>query len=53
MLSAEEYRYLYGKLNVSKIPYDIMEKIHEGEEFTEEQEKVIKQLICEDKMNHI
>lgn len=49
MLSVEEYRYLYGKLKTSKIPKDIMEKINGGEEFTLEEEQVIKQLICEDK----
>lgn len=49
MLSLEEYRYLYGKLNTSKIPSNIMNKINEGEEFSKEEENVIKQLICEDK----
>lgn len=49
MLSMEEYRYLYGKLNISKIPLNILNKINEGEEFTDEEEKIIRQLICEDK----
>lgn len=49
MMSAEEYQYLYGKLNMSKIPQNISEKINNGEEFTDEEEKVIKRIIHEDK----
>ena len=48
MLSADEYGYLYGKLKVEKIPKHIMEKIHIGEDFTEEEEILIKKLIHDD-----
>ena len=53
MLSVEEYRYLYGKLNICKIPKNISEKLDDGEEFTLEEEQMIKQLICEDKKEKI
>ena len=38
MLSIEDYRYLYGKLNVKKIPKDISNKLDSGEDFTEEED---------------
>lgn len=51
MLSPDEYGYLYGKLKVEKIPKHIMEKIHVGENFTQEEEILIKKLILDDLKN--
>lgn len=48
MLSTEDYRYLYGKLNVQKIPKDISNKLDSGEDFTEEEKTLIKDIIEKD-----
>lgn len=48
MLNEENYRYLYGKLNVKKIPKDISNKLNSGEEFTKEEEEIIKEIIEKD-----
>ena len=48
MLSEENYRYLYGKLNVKKIPKDISNKLDSGEDFTEAEETLIKDIIEKD-----
>lgn len=48
MLNEEHYRYLYGKLNVNKIPKNISSKLDSGKEFTKEEEEIIKEIIEKD-----
>lgn len=45
VLTTDDYRFLYGQLECSKIPKVIMDKIMEGDDFTPEEEKQIKQII--------
>ena len=42
ILSPDDYGFLYGQLECNKIPADIYDKIMEGDEFTEEEERRIK-----------
>lgn len=47
ILSPDDYGFLYGQLECNKIPADIYDKIMEGDEFTEEEERRIKNIIYE------
>ena len=49
ILSPDDYGFLYGQLECNKIPADIYDKIMEGDEFTEEEERRIKDIIEKEK----
>lgn len=49
IMSADDYKYLYGKLESSKIPNDIHTKLMEGEDLTAEEETRIKAIIEKEK----
>lgn len=49
IMTPDDYRFLYGKLESSKVPKDIHEKIMEGEELNEEEETRIKTIIEKEK----
>lgn len=49
ILSPDDYGFLYGQLEYNKIPADIYDKIMEGDEFTEEEERRIKDIIEKEK----
>lgn len=49
ILSPDDYGFLYGQLGCNKIPTDIYDKIMEGDEFTEEEERRIKDIIEKEK----
>lgn len=50
-LTSADYRYLYGKLNTSKLPKDLFDKAMCGGEFTDDEEDRIKRIIEEDRKN--
>ena len=45
MLTANDYRYLYGKLESSNIPECIYTKIMNDDDLTNEEETIIKKII--------
>ena len=45
IMSTDDYKFLYGKLESSKIPKDIYTKIMEGEDLNAEEETRIKDII--------
>lgn len=49
IMSPDDYGFLYGKLEGSKIPNDVHTKIMEGEELTLEEETRIKAIIEKEK----
>lgn len=49
IMSADDYKFLYGKLKSSEIPNDIHTKIMEGEDLTAEEETRIKAIIEKEK----
>lgn len=49
ILSADDWRFIYGKLQTSKIPKDILKKLEYGDDFTLEEEKQIKEIIEKEK----
>lgn len=50
-MTAKDYQYLYGKLTDphKKLPPDIFQKMMDGEDFTKEEECIIKQIIQKDR----
>lgn len=50
-LTEKDYQYLYGKLTDphKKLPPDIFQKMMDGEDFTKEEECIIKQIIQKDR----
>ena len=50
-MTSEDYGYLYGQLTFAekKLPRHIYEKIMEGEDFTEEEEEIVMEVIRKDK----
>lgn len=49
VMSADDYKFLYGKLKSSKIPNDIHTKLMEGDELSAEEETRIKAIIEKEK----
>lgn len=49
ILSADDWRFIYGKLKITKIPSGIYEKLECGDDFTLEEEKQIKEIIEKEK----
>ena len=45
IMSADDYKFLYGKLKSSEIPNDIHKKIMKGEDLNTEEETRIKAII--------
>lgn len=52
IMSVDDYRFLYGKLESSKIPNDIHAKIIEGEDLCAEEETRIKAIIEKEKAKY-
>lgn len=46
-MTADDYIFLYSKLNMSAIPADIQTKIMNGDEFTESEEEQLLKIIDE------
>lgn len=51
-MTADDYIYLYSQLESSKIPNIIYSKIMNGDNLTNEEEKMIKEIIEKDKAGH-
>lgn len=49
IMSTDDYKFLYGKLESSKIPNDIHTKLMEGDDLTTEEETRIKAIIEKEK----
>ena len=50
IMSADNYKFLYGKLKSSEIPNDIHKKIMKGEDLNTEEETRIKAIIEKEKL---
>lgn len=50
IMSADDYKFLYGKLKSSEIPNDIHKKIMKGEDLNTEEETRIKAIIEKEKL---
>ena len=50
VMSGDDYIFLYGKLESSKIPYNIYTKIMDGEGLNAEEEKKMKTIIEKEKL---